>query len=166
MTASRRDLYRRGEPLGACCTRRKLGGGYICGGGGDGGSSSSSTATTTQTTTTNVDKRLALNSGIGISSDQSTVNVQALDGEVVKKALDTVSAADATAGAGFEKLLGLADKLFTGAGQVISKTQDASLAQLATLNTAANDQRGTIDQKTIIVLAVAGAAALAFRRKG
>lgn len=167
--ASRRDLYRRGEPFGDCCTRRKLGGGYICGGGGSsGGSSTSSTATTTSTqnTTTNIDKRLALSSGIGISSDSSTVNVEALDGEIVRKALDTVSAADATAGASFEKLLGLADKLFTGAGEVIGKTQDASLAQLATLNTAANDQRGAIDQKTLVVLAVAGAAAFALRKKG
>jgi hypothetical protein len=128
--------------------------------GGSGGSSSSN-ATTTQTT----DKRMVVDQGIGISSDSSTVTVNALDGDIVKKALDTVAAADATAGTGFTQLLGLADKLFTGAGSMIDKTQAASLAQLETINAAAADKSGTIDQKTMIVLAVAGAAALVLSRK-
>lgn len=158
---NRRQLYAAGEPLGDSVTQAKPGGGYICGGGG--GSSSSSNATTT----TNTDKRIAIESGIGISSDSSTVNVQALDGNIVMKALDTVSAADATAGTGFTQLLGLADKLFTGAGEIITKTQDTTLAQVGALNQAQNDARGSIDQKTMIVLA--GAAAVAFvasRKKG
>lgn len=126
-----------------------------------GGSSESSNTTTTQTT----DKRMVVDNGIGISSDSSTVTVNALDADIVNKALDTVAAADATSGAGFSQLLGLADKLFTGAGSMIEKTQNASLAQLETINAAAADQQGTIDQKTMIVLAVAAAGAFVLSRK-
>lgn len=129
---------------------------------GGGGGSSSSNSTTTQTT----DKRMVVDQGIGISSDSSTVTVNALDGEIVKKALDTVAAADATAGVGFTQLLGLADKLFTGAGNMIEKTQNSSLAALENINAAAADQAGTINQKTMIVLAVAAAGAFVLARKG
>lgn len=164
MTYSRQQLYAMGEPIGDSATRRECGR-TLYGGGGSKSSSSSAT------TTTSTDKRIAVESGIGISSDSSTVNVQTLDGGIVHKALDTVKASDATAGEGFSQLLGLADKLFTGAEKVISSTQNASLKQLATtqdaglrqmeiLNTAANDKQGSIDQKTLIVLAVAGAAVL------
>lgn len=145
---------------------RKLGGGYVCGGGDSGSQSSSSSATTTSTTTQNTDKRIAIESGIGISSDSSTVHVEALDAGIVSKALDTVSAADATAGEGFNRLLNLADKLFTGAGQVVATTQETSLKQIEGLNAAAADSRGQIDQKTLMVIAVAGAAAWAMKRKG
>lgn len=147
-----------GEPLGDAVTRCEAGR-MIYGGGG--GGSSSSNSTSTQTT----DKRMVVDNGIGISSDSSTVNVTTLDAGIVSKALDTVAAADATSGAGFSQLLGLADKLFTGAGSMIEKTQNASLAQLETINAAAADQQGTIDQKTMIVLAVAAAGAFVLSRK-
>lgn len=147
-----------GEPLGDAVTRCEAGR-MIYGGGG--GGSSSSNSTSTQTT----DKRMVVDNGIGISSDSSTVNVTTLDAGIVSKALDTVAAADATSGAGFSQLLGLADKLFTGAGSMIEKTQNASLAQLETINAAAADQAGTIDQKTMIVLAVAAAGAFVLSRK-
>ena len=139
---------------------------------GGGGSSKSSNTTTTQAT----DKRMVVDQGIGISSDSSTVTVNSLDAGIVAKALDTVAGADATngegfarlldlSGSGFEQLIGLADKLFTGAGVMIDKTQSASIAQLETINAAASDQRGAIDQKTMVILAVAGAAALVLRQK-
>lgn len=163
---SRRELYARGEPFGDSCTRRE-GGRVIYGGGGSSSSSSSPTTTTTQTTTQNTDKRIAIQDGIGISSDSSTVNVQALDGQIVSKALDTVAAADATAGDGFNKLLSLADKIISGAGTVVQSSQDTTLKQIESINAAAADSRGQIDQKTMIVIAVAGAAAYAFsKRKG
>lgn len=158
MNYSRRELYALGEPLGDSATTRKVGGGYVCGGGG----SSSSTSSTTQ----NTDKRIAVDTGVGISSDSSTVTVNTLDSGIVTKALDTVSAADATNGQGFTQLLGLADKLFTGAGDSLKASQATTLAQIGALNTATNDAKGSVDQKTIIVLAVAGAAAaFAFARK-
>lgn len=160
MNYSRRELYAMGEPIGDSATTRKVGGGYVCGGGGDSSSSSS-----TSSNTTNVDRRLVNESGIGISSDSSTINIQNLDGEIVKKALDTVNVADAASSQGFTQLLGLADKLFTGAGQVLQTSQTATLAQVGALNQAQNDSRGSIDQKTLIVIAVAGAAAYAYSRK-
>ena len=159
MNYSRRELYALGEPIGESATRRKLGGGYVCGGGGG---SSSSTSSTTQ----NYDKRIAVDTGVGLSSDSSTINVQMTDAGIANKALETVQLADATNSDGFGKLLGLADKLFVGAGEVIKTTQGTTLAQVGALSQAQTDAKGAIDQKTIIVLAVAGAAAaFAFARK-
>lgn len=154
MNYSRRELYALGEPLGESATTAKAGGGYVCGGGG---SSSSSTSSTT----TNIDKRLALDTGVGISSDQSTVTVNTLDAGIVTKALDTVGVADASNAQGFTSLLNLADKLFTGAGQALQTTQAATLAQVGALSTAQNDAKGSIDQKTMVIIAVAGVAAVA-----
>lgn len=137
----------------------------ICNGGGGGGGSSSSSQSTS-TVTENTDKRIAIDSGIGISSDSSTVTVNALDSNIVQKALDTVAGADATAGQGFSQLIGLADKLFSGAGNMIERTQNASLAQLETLNTASNDKAGAVDQKTLIILGGVAVAVFAMRKKG
>lgn len=162
---SRRQLYEAGLPFGESCTRME-GGRRIYGGGGGGGGGSSSSSSTTSTTTQNTDKRIAISEGIGISSDSSTVNVSTLDAGIVNKALDTVSAADATAGDGFGKLLALADKLFVGAGEVIDKTQTTTMAQIGALSSAQNDAKGAIDQKTIVVLAIAGAAALVLSKRG
>ncbi len=157
-TISRQTLYAMGEPIGDSCTRIE-GGRRIYGFGGGGSSSS------TQSTTQNTDKRIAIQDGIGISSDSSTVNVTSLDAGIVTKALDTVNVADAANSQGFTQLLGLADKLFTGAGQTLQTAQSATLAQVGALNQAQNDARGTIDQKTLIIIAVAGAAAYAYSRK-
>lgn len=124
-----------------------------------GGKSSSKAATTTNTTA--VDKRLVVDgNSVGISAEGSNVTVNTLDAGIVGKALDTVQAADATNGEGFDKLLGLADKLFTQGGELISNTSQATLQQVAALNTAQNDQKGAIDQKTIMVLGIAGAVAI------
>lgn len=58
------------------------------GGGGGGGSQSSST---TETTTNNYDKRVAVETGVGLSSDSSTVTVNALDAGAVARAFDFAS---------------------------------------------------------------------------
>lgn len=158
MSYTRAQLYALGEPFGDSCTCVD-GGRRIYGGGSSKSSSSSSS------TTNNTDKRIAVETGIGISSDGSNITVEALDGDIVTKALDTVKAADATAGAGFQQLLTLADKLFTGAGQVVETTQATTLEQIKSINTAQNDSKGAIDQKTIIVLGIAGAVAYAATRK-
>lgn len=169
---SRRELYAAGLTLGECCTRAKAGGGYVCGGGG--GSSKSSS--TTNTTTTVQDKRLVVDGGaIGITADNSSVNVQSLDAGIVSKALDTVQAGDATnaegfaallnsGSEGFERLLTVAEKLITNSSDVVSKSQDAALAQIEAINARAADQEGSIDNKTLTVLAIAGAAALVLSR--
>lgn len=133
----------------------------MCNGGGGGSSSSSSTSNTTS-----IDKRMVVDQGIGITSDSSTVTVEALDAGIVNKALDTVSAADATAGAGFEKLLNLAEGLFTQGGKLVEKVGDTSMAAVAAVSSAQNDAKGAIDQKTLVILAVAGVGAAYLLKKG
>lgn len=127
------------------------------------GDSSSSSSSQQSTTVNNIDRRQVIGEGgMGLASDGAnvTINNQTMDAGIVERALDTVKAADATNGEGFTKLLSLADKLFTGAGNMVEKTQTASIAQLETINAAAADSKGQIDQKTMIVLAVAAAGAL------
>ncbi len=51
--------------------------------GGDSGSTS-----TSDTTTNNYDKRVAVNSGIGLSADASSITINALDGGAINAALD------------------------------------------------------------------------------
>lgn len=158
---SRAELYALGEPLGNDATRRKPGCGVVY---GKGGSSKSSQSSTTTTTTT--DKRLVVDGGsLGVSADRSTINVQTLDGGIVNKALETVAAADATAGEGFNKLLELTENLFDAGGKLLENNAATTLAQLAQLNTARNDTQGKIDQKTIVLLVVgAVGVAWAFRK--
>lgn len=131
--------------------------------GGGGGSSSSSSNTTTTNTT---DKRMVVDTGVGVSTENSTVNVTTLDAGIVNKALDTVAAADATAGEGFGKLLTLADKLFTAGGSLIEKTSGTALQAVELASSAQNDAQGKIDQKTILILAAAGVAAAYAMKKG
>ncbi len=153
---TKRELYQAGEPLGECVTRTKPGG-RIYGGGG--GGSSSSTADTT-----NIDKRLAVgDGGAGISGDNSSIVINSTDGAIVTRALDSVDSANAVAGDGFSALLQAADKLFAKGESLIKTTQDSvSDAYLK----AATEGKGTIDNKTIIVLAVAGAVAVYAMKKG
>ena len=134
------------------------------------GESSSSSSSSQTNQTYNTDKRLVVDQGIGISSDSSSVTVNALDAGIVgdslkavTKALDTVSTADAVAGDSLNRIIGLADKLFDGAGKLVTETQKtaATFAQ-----SAAADNKGVIDNKTIMVLGVAGAAAVALSAWG
>lgn len=123
-----------------------------------GGSKSSSSASTT---TQNVDRRQVVDTGsIGVSSDSSTVTINALDEGIVTKALDLVSASDAISGQGLTQLLQQADKMFTGTAQMIGKAQDTTLAQISQLQTAANDAKGAIDQKTMIIVGAVGLGAI------
>lgn len=181
-TISRRELYAHGEPFGNSATRKKLGGGYVCGFGGD-----SSSASTSQTF--NTDKRLALQDSIGTSGDNSAINYTSTtqnnitDGGIVSRALDSIDVNNATNAQGFQSLLQAANfntstqanafadlldsaskNLFQSGERLIGQTQQSVADAYGKAQTEA---KGTIDNKTIIVLAVAGAAALAFsRRKG
>lgn len=151
MNLSRRELYRAGEPLGDCVTRRKLGGGYLCGGGGGGGSSSSAS------NTYNTDKRIAVgDGGLGVSADHSSVAVNITDGGIVSRALDSIDTSNAIGAQGFSKLLDTATMMFNKSEGLIGQTQKAVADAY---DQAQNTKAGTIDNKTMIVLAVAGAAA-------
>lgn len=164
MSISRRELYAHGEPFGDCATRRKLGGGYVCGFGG--GSSSASTQETN-----NFDQRNAVQDGIGLSgssgnavtlNNTNTTNIT--DGGIVTKALDSINLNNATNAQGFESLLGAAESLWQRGEKLIGQTQQSVADAYMTAQTEA---KGTLDNRTIAVIAVAGAAALAFasRRK-
>lgn len=138
--------------------------GDIVGGGKDQSSSSSSSATTN---TTNIDRRqVVAEGGLGIASDNATVNVESVDGQILGKALDVVSAADATAGAGFNQLLSLTEKMFAASGSILSKTADTSMAAVSAVNTARNEAQGSIDQKTMVILGAVGLGAAYLWKKG
>lgn len=143
--------------------------GDLVGGGGSSDKSSSSSSTSSTTTnTTNIDRRqVVADGGLGIASDHATVSVESVDGQLLGKALDVVSAADATAGAGFNQLLSLTEKMFAAGGSIMSKTADTSMAAVSAVNTARNDAQGSIDQKTLVILGAVGlGAAYLFKKKG
>jgi len=155
MSYSKRQLYELGMPLGESVTRHKLGGGYVCGGGGDSESSQSSS---------NYDQRVAVQDGIGLSgSSGNTISVQTVDAQIVGKALDSVNVSNALGADNFSKLLEVGKEMFNTSQGLIGQTQKAVADAYGQ---AQNDKAGTIDNRTIIVLAVAGAAALVAMNKG
>lgn len=125
------------------------------------GSSSSKSSTSTQ----NIDRRQVVDNGIGVSSDSSTITINSLDEGIVNKALETVSQNDAINGEGFNRLLELAGNLFQSGGELIDKTSSAALGAVEAVNTAKNDEEGRIDQKTLVICAVAGVSAVYLMRK-
>lgn len=138
-----------------------------------GGKSSSSSANTSNTY--NTDKRIATDSGF-VATEGSSINAtfQSVDADLVKKALDTVSASDAISGDGFARLLDSQDtgfdKLLSVAEKLTTKTQDNATALtsryqadvLDAYSRSQSDKAGGIDQKTMIVLGITGAAAVAY----
>ena len=67
MTLSRQQLYAAGLPFGSGATRCKPGGRVYGGGGG-------SSSNDSNPVTTNTDKRIAVQDGIGVSGDGSSVS--------------------------------------------------------------------------------------------
>lgn len=79
-------------------------------------SSKTSAVTTTANTTNNLDKRLvASQSAIGLSSDNSTVSVQVLDGGAIAGAVNLAKQTDLTAGKNLASELGFASSTFSRA---------------------------------------------------
>lgn len=185
MSHSRQNLYRHGEPFGDSATRRKLGGGYVCGGGGDSNSSQA---------TSNYDQRVAVQDGIGFSGSSnnritsnttSNTAISVTDGGIVSRGLDTVDRAyggalgsidktvsgafnaintsNATNSDGFSKLLDVTESMFARSEGLIGQTQKSVADAYAQ---AEANKSGSIDNRTIMVIAVAGAAALAFANRG
>lgn len=129
--------------------------------GSDGSSSSSSHVTTT---TNNYDKRMVLgDNGLAVSSDSSTVTVNALDGGAIKDSYDFAFAAGDAASQGFDKLLKLADKLFTSSYEATANTQALTAAAY---QTAEAERKGNLDNKTITILAAVAAVAFVAKKKG
>mgnify|MGYP000694537713 CR=1 FL=1 len=124
------------------------------------GGKSSSNATTTN----NTDKRIAVESGVGVSADKSTVTLNVLDGGIVNEALKTVQINDVLGAEGFNKLLSVAENLFNRGENLIGQTQKSVADAYSQAQT---DAKSTIDNKTIVVLGVAAAAVgiFALRKK-
>lgn len=122
--------------------------------GGEGGRSSSAS------TTNNIDRRVAVQGGVGVSGDGNTV--MTVDPEVVARAFDSIDKNNAIGAEGYSKLLDTAKMMFNTSEGLIGKTQSAVADAYAQAQTT---KQSTIDNKTIVVLAVAGAvAAIAFRK--
>lgn len=174
MSHSRQHLYRHGMPFGDSATRRKMGGGYVCGGGGDSDS---------QQSTTNYDQRVAVQDGFGFSgSDNNRITtnttsntaISVTDGGIVSRGLDSVdktvsgalnaiNTSNATNSEGFSKLLDVTENMFSRSEGLIGQTQKSVADAYAQ---AEANKSGSIDNRTIMVIAVAGAAALAFANRG
>lgn len=112
--------------------------------GGGGGSSRSSNDTT------NTDKRVVVDSGAGISGDNSSIVVNAADVDVVKRAMDSFDKGTATQGQGYSELLQTAWKMFDKSTSAVGSAQ-AGLAQAYAQHE--QDAKGAVDQKTILALA-------------
>lgn len=142
-------------------------------------------------TTNNYDKRVAVQDGIGITGDansiftssNTTTNItdsgivsrglttvdKALSGgldtvgNTVDRALKSVDLSSANQAQGFSQLLGAAESLWNKSEGLIGQTQKSVADAYMAANT---DAKGSLDNKTIIVLAVAGAVALFAMKKG
>lgn len=136
-----------------------------------GSKSKSSSATTYQST----DKRVVADGGgVGLSGDGNAVSINMMDGgaiaasaDVVKAALQTIEKADATAGEGFESTLRLASDSFArlvdlagdvlgGGASALERSQELTAQAY---RESVETRQATIDNKTITVIAIAGAVA-------
>lgn len=137
-------------------------------GGGDSSSSSS-----TSTSTTQIDKRQVVgDAAVGVSSDQSTVNVTVTDRDAVGGALDF-------AGKSYQDLLALTRDTFEHAFAVVDKSNALAremnagveeaykVAQSSTskaYEVAQSTTSGARDQQKVLLIVAAGAVAYAYVR--
>jgi flagellar basal body rod protein FlgG len=116
--------------------------------------------------TSSADNRLVVDSGIGVSAHSGstvTVNNTTTDAQIVDRALDAVEINNATNAKGFTDLLDASESLFDRGERLIGMTQQSVAEAYQNAQTA---KTGAIDQKTMIVLAIAGAATVfAMKRK-
>lgn len=127
-----------------------------------GKASGSSSTSSSNSTTQNTDKRLVVSDyGLGISSDTSTVTVNATDNGAVKDALNYADKADARQGQTLDSVIGLAGALFSGGFEAL-KTSQSQVNAAYLQATETKQAAGTIDNRTIMVLGIASAAAVAY----
>lgn len=107
------------------------------------------------------DARQTVDSRAWNDASNTNINVTTNDEKIARAAFDFAKASDATNGQGFDSLLGLADRLFRSGEKLIGQTQDRVADAYANAGTLAIDQAGKFDNKTIVVLAGLGAAAVA-----
>jgi hypothetical protein len=111
------------------------------------------------------DQRVAVQDGIGLSgSNGNNVSMTTTDYGSVARAFDSIDKNNALTAGSFEALLGSADKLWQTGERLVAQTSDRVADAY---NLAQTDAKGTIDNKTIVVLAVAAcvtAAAIAYAK--
>lgn len=121
-----------------------------------GGGSSSSSATTS----TSIDKRMVVDGGVGVTSDQSTVNLQLLDAGAVTGALKFAEQTGADASKNVQSVLGVGLELFKNSFGLLDKAQ-ANVNQAGQLvATAYDDAKGQGTEKTLLTAAVVGVVAV------
>lgn len=119
--------------------------------------------TTNNTTNITTLDQGAISSAFGTTNNalttigQAVANAFDFGSDTTSRALQTVEMNNATLGDGFERLLDAADSLFERGENLIGQTGDrvADAYRTATV-----EKSGTIDNRTITVIAVAGAVAL------
>ena len=192
---SRKKLYEFGLPLGECVTRAKLGGGYVCGGGDSDSTQSSDNYDNRVAVQDGIGLSSSNGNWIDASSrshyeattnysSNTTTDINVTDGGLVGRGLDTVDAAfkgmlsnnsntidgalnsininNATNADNFTKLLDTAGDWFNKSQGLIGQTQKSVADAYAQAQT---ESKGTIDNKTIMVIAVVAVAGLAFVNK-
>jgi hypothetical protein len=95
--------------------------------------------------------------------NKSTAGALGFGTNTVNKALATVEMNNAAVGQGFTQLLGAAESLFNRGESLIGQTQKSVADAYGMAQT---DAKGTIDNRTITVLAVAGVAAAFLLSRG
>lgn len=140
-----------------------------------GGKSSSAQSSTTN----NFDNRVAVQDGIGLANSSGnalTINSTTtltdagsikeafkFSGDTVGRAFDSVEVANATLGSGYESLIDAATEVFNRGQGLIGQTQQAVADAYSQAQT---DKASTIDNRTLIALAVAGVASVFFFSRG
>lgn len=162
-----------------------------------GGSSKSSSASTSNVSA--LDKRLAVDSGVGISNDINgaqaldqgialnitssnsgknswsqgpTINIrsESLDDDVVFAALGTVEKANALAGQSLDDVLMMANNVFSRGADITQRAMEQTGAAYDLLlerkQEADLQESGALDNRTVVLLAVAGLAAVVMLKRG
>lgn len=123
-----------------------------------GGSSSSSSTADQTTTTQSWDNRIVTESGVVATGGSSIVaTIEHMDGDIVKAALDFAANASDDNSVNLGKLIDFGAELFTKGATMLQTGQDTVLSAMQSVE---NDKRGALDQKTVVVLGIAAAAAL------
>lgn len=123
-----------------------------------GGKSSSAQSSTTN----NTDARVAVQDGVGVSNNTGTA-ITITDGGIVSRALDSVDTSNATMSQGYETLIEAATEVFNRGQGLIGQTQAAVADAYSQAQT---DKSSTIDNRTLIALAVAAVAGLFLFSRG
>lgn len=122
--------------------------------------SSDSGSSSSQST---IDQRTATQNGDAVSaSGRGTVNITKTDNGAVAAALDTIKGSAVANGDAYEQLLKSTESLFAQNRQIFDRSQQTAVDSMAQLQAAANDRSGVLSEKTVILIALASAAAYAY----